>query len=351
MFLSLKTKKEKEVYKESLSLLGKQITDTIAKGAWTNAAGLKRPITNIVVNGMGGSNLGARIIISLLAKELKIPVCIDPGYDVAGYVGKNTAYIVSSYSGTTEEPLVAYTKAKQRGALVIALTTIGENTLSTKALKDKTPLFQFPISANPSNQPRLGLGAAMSALAIVLVALNALPKNIIKELSNSAKKLAKNSKILSSSKNPARALAKKIKGKELIIISGPLFSGNAHALRNQFNESAKQHSLYLTVSDMNHHALEGLSFPKSNRKRLTTLFIDSSLDDKKIQKRMDISKELFKKNRIKVYGHKLSSKTKIEQGLELLQFGSYLSYYVSIFNHVDPMSIPWVDWFKKKLST
>jgi GMP synthase PP-ATPase subunit len=160
--------------------------------------------------------------------------------------------------------------------------------LSAKALKDKTPLFQFPISANPSNQPRLGLGASLSALISILVTLNVLPKSTIKELSTSAKKLAKNSKNLSGSSSPARSLAKKIKGKEILIITGPLLAGNAHTLRNQFNESAKQHASYLTVSDMNHHALEGLSFPRSNRKRLTALFIDSALDDKKIQKRMEV---------------------------------------------------------------
>lgn len=350
MFLSLKTKKEKELYKSSLAMLGKQITETISKGTWTNASGLKRPINNIVVNGMGGSNLGAHIIVSLLQKELKLPIAIDPGYDVAGYVGKNTAYIVSSYSGTTEEPLVAYTKAKQRGALVIALTAIGENTLSEKARKDRLPLFQFPISANPSNQPRLGVGAALSGLMTVLVALNALPKSSIKELSLAAKKLAKNSKILASSQNPARALAKRMKGKTIAIVSGPLFSGNAQTLRNQFNESAKQSSFFLTVSDMNHHALEGLSFPKSNRKRLSALFIESTLDDQKIQKRINLSQEIFRKNRVSVVTYKLQGKTKLEQGLELLQFGGYLSYYISIINHVDPSKIPFVDWFKKKLS-
>ncbi len=331
-------------------MLGKQITETISKGTWTNASGLKRPITNIVVNGMGGSNLGAHIITSLLQKELKIPVAIDPGYEIAGYVGKNTAYIVSSYSGTTEEPLVAYAKAKQRGALVIALTAIGENTLAVKAHKDRLPLFQFPITANLSNQPRLGVGAALCGLMNVLVALNAIPKSSLKELSTAAKKLAKNSKILASSQNPARVLAKRMKGKTIAIVSGPLFAGNAQTLRNQFNESAKQSSFFLTVSDMNHHALEGLSFPKSNRKRLIALFIESNLDDQKIQKRINLSQEIFRQNRVSVVKYQLSAKTKIEQGLELLQFGGYLSYYVSIINHVDPSKIPFVDWFKKKLS-
>ncbi len=351
MFLSLQTQKEKNLYKESLALLGKQITDTLVKGEWKNKNRLERPITNIVVNGMGGSNLGAHIITTLLQKELKIPVAIDPGYDVAGYVGKNTAYIVSSYSGTTEEPLVAYAKAKQRGALVIALTALGENSLAKKARKDRIPLFQFPIDANPSKQPRLGLGAAMSGLLMILISLNALPKNILKDLTNGSKKLAKNSKILSSNSSPARNLAKRLKGKEIVIVTGPLFAGNAQTLRNQFNESAKQSSFFLTVSDMNHHALEGLRFPKSNKKRMVALFIDSDLEDKKIQKRINLSQEVFRKNKVSVINHTLIGKTKIEQSLELLQFGSYLSYYEAIINHVDPSKIPFVDWFKKKLST
>lgn len=339
MFLSLKAKTKKDTYRQSLELLPRQITDTLKKGVWTNATKL-RSVKTIVVNGMGGSNLGAEIVSSLLKHDLKIPVIIEPGYEVPGFVGKDTAYIVSSYSGTTEEPLIAYKKAKARGALVIAVTALGNNKLSELAKKDGFPVFEFPTTANPSGQPRLGLGASIAAFIIIFQKLGALKTSILKELTRAAKKHSDDSRTI------ARRLAKR----EVLLISGPLFNGNLKALRNQLNESGKNMAAYLTISDMNHHALEGLSFPKSNRKRLAALCIASKLDNPLIQKRADISKELFRRQRIPLTTYELREKTILDQGIELLQFSSWLSYHIAIQNHVNPSLIPWVDWFKKKLS-
>lgn len=339
MFLSLKTTKEKNLYKESIGMITKQISDTFKNSKFSNEQKLKA-VKNIVINGMGGSNLGAAIVCSLFKKDLKIPVAIEPGYDIPGFVGKETAYIVSSYSGTTEEPLVAYKKAKARGALIIAVTALANNKLAELAKKDGFPTFEFPTKANPSGQPRLGLGASLASFIIILTKLGALKNSLTKDLLKANKKKNDNS----------LKLAANLKNKEIILVSSALFAGNLKTLRNQLNESAKNMASFLTISDMNHHALEGLSFPKNNKKRLAALFIDSKLDDQKIQKRADISKEIFKRQKIKVYTYQPIGKNLLEQSLDLLQFGAYLSYHIAIQNHVNPSDIPWVDWFKKKLS-
>ena len=59
--------------------------------------------TQVVINGMGGSNIGAHIIKSVFNGQIKIPINIIPGYQVPAHVNKNTLYIISSYSGNTEE--------------------------------------------------------------------------------------------------------------------------------------------------------------------------------------------------------------------------------------------------------
>lgn len=340
MFLSLRVKKEKNIYRESLHLLTRQISDTLKVGKWTNEKKI-RPVANIVINGMGGSNLAPEILCSIFKKELKIPVIIEPGYDLPGFVGKNTAYIVSSYSGTTEEPLAAYKKAKARGALVVAVTSTGGNKLSALVKKDGGTLFEFPTAANPSGQPRLGLGASLASFVLILEKLGALKSSVIKELAKANKKKT----------DETMPTVKQLKNREVIIISGPLFAGNAKTIRNQFNESGKNTASCLTISDMNHHALEGLSYPKSNRKHLAALIIRSKFDDLRIQKRTDISQEIFRRQNIPVAVVNLKSKTPLEQAIELLQYGGNLTYHIAIQNHVDPMSIPWVDWFKKKLSS
>lgn len=346
MFLSLSRKKEPDLYRESLARWSKQILDVLVGGMWYNEQKI-RPISNIVVNGMGGSNLGPEIIKSLFGKTLSMPIVIEPGYDIPGFVGKDTAYIVSSYSGTTEEPLVAYKKAKQRDALVIALTAVGDNKLAKMARQDKVPLFQFPTKANLSGQPRIGLGAALTGFILVLAKLGLLKNTTLRELEKTAKKFSRNPKIIETAKHLARLL----KNREIVSIASSLFEGNLKTLRNQLCESGKNFGQYLLISDMNHFALEGLGNPSSNGKRLGALFIESKLYDAKISQRLVLTKELFKQHGIATVSYCLTGKTILEQGIELLQFSNYLSYYVSINNRVDPMNIPSVDWFKKKLST
>lgn len=345
MFLSLVRKKEPELYRESLSHWSKQILDALANGVWFNEQKI-RPVANIVVNGMGGSNLGPEIVKALFKKTLATPILIEPGYDVPGFVGKDTAYIVSSYSGTTEEPLIAYKKAKQRGALVIALTATGDNKLARMAKQDKVPLFQFPTKANLSGQPRIGLGAALTGFILVLAKLGLIKNATLKELEKAAKKFSRSPKIIEAAKHLARLL----KNREIVSVAGATFEGNLKTLRNQLCESGKNFGQYLLISDMNHFALEGLGNPSSNGKRLGALFIESKLYDAKISKRLELTKEIFRQHGIAVVSQALLGKTLLEQGIELLQFSNYLSYYVSINNRVDPMNIPSVDWFKKKLS-
>ena len=100
---------------------------------------------------------------------------------------------------------------------------------------------------------------------------------------------------------------------------------------------------------MNHFALEGLSHPKINRKNLIGLFFTSNLDDKKITQRLTLTREVFKRNKLKVIECNLLAKTLLEQNLTLLQLGSFITYYLANLNQVNPMIVPWVDWFKKNL--
>ncbi|PIU10800.1 hypothetical protein COT27_01200, partial [Candidatus Kuenenbacteria bacterium CG08_land_8_20_14_0_20_37_23] len=121
----------------SIDLLHKQIEQ-----AWNETKGIKFPasyreINKVVVNGMGGSGLGAHIIQSLYFNELKIPLVNINSYNLPGMVDKNTLYIISSYSGGTEEPLETFGQAKKIGTKILGITTgkkLGELISSGKVI-------------------------------------------------------------------------------------------------------------------------------------------------------------------------------------------------------------------------
>jgi glucose/mannose-6-phosphate isomerase len=125
--------------------------------------------------------------------------------------------------------------------------------------------------------------------------------------------------------------------------------GVGNAIANQTNETAKLISSYRYIPELNHHLMEGLQFPESHKKMGVFVFFPSKLYDKRVQIRFDITKEVVEKNGLKTLTHKLKSKSKIEEALELIGFGSYMTMYLSLLYKQDPSVIPWVDYFKRRL--
>jgi hypothetical protein len=98
---------------------------------------------------------------------------------------------------------------------------------------------------------------------------------------------------------------------------------------------------------MNHYTLEGLAHQLIIKRiaHFSSTPLSTALD----YQNASASPASRTKNGVKVLSHKLSGHTKLEQGLELLQLGAWITYYLAEENQVDPIKIPWVDWFKKAL--
>lgn len=310
-------------------------------------------VNQIVINGMGGSNLGAHLVRAVFCQELKMPLTITPGYSVPASVDKNTLYLISSYSGNTEEPLTVYAEVKKRGAKILGITEQSQNNkLAGLMKKNNITGYIFKVKHNPSGQPRLGVGytnfgtAALLAKA-GLIKINELEmKKIISGLEISARKLQPGEPLKT---NLAKQLAAKLYGRIPVIAAAEHLQGNLQIMRNQFNETSKNFACYLVLPDLNHYAMEGLSYPAGNSKNLTFLFIDSLLYHPRVQKRAQLTKQVIKKNKINVLEYAAAGQTKLEQALEILQLGEWITYYLALLNNVNPVKIPWVDWFKKEL--
>lgn len=338
---------------KSIELLPDQIRQVLDESRLIKIPREYSHSTQVVVNGMGGSNLGARIIKSLLSDQLKVPILISPGYHVPAYINKNTLYIISSYSGTTEEPLGVYKEVEKRGAKILAITKHDKKSqLEKLMLKDDIPGYIFTPQFNPSNQPRLGVGYTIFG-TMVMLAKAGLFKIEVKEIEEIIcsmeiwGRLLKPEEIIKN--NPAKSLAEKIWGRIPVLVGAEFLHGNLHALRNQINECSKHFAVYLSLPDLNHFAMESLSYPEENKDNLIFLFFDSKFYSPRVQKRAKLTKLVVQKNGIAIASYNLLGNSKLAQGFEFLQLGSWLSYYLGILNGVDPVKIPWVDWFKNKL--
>lgn len=337
---------------ESIVLLPDQIRDVLKQAKKVKIPSSYSKVDRIVVSGMGGSNLGARIIASVFKDELKVPLLIEAGYGVPACVNQKTLYIISSYSGSTEEPLSTYAEARKRKAKILFLSAASSiNPLWDTMKRDKIPGLVFKPLANPSLQPRMALGYAVFGFLSLFEKTGCLKisgpakEKIISDLKKGTKKLD-----IEVKDNDAKRLALELNGRQIFLAGGQFLEGNLHALRNQFCENSKNLASYLVLPDMNHYALESLSNPLSNKDNVAFLFFKSALYHPAVQKRLALTEQVVEKNGLKVLEWELKSKTKLGAAVEMLQFGSWISFYLAFINGVDPVRIPWVDWFKEQMS-
>lgn len=305
---------------------------------------------NILFCGMGGSAYGARIIKSLYQYDLIVPVDLVSDYRIPKYVNSDTLVIAASYSGNTGETLSALTEAKNRNAKLIGISSGGK--LEKFFQENNCPGYFFDDPLNPSNQPRLGQGYMQAGQLGILDKLGFIDINdqkfaeMIGLLNENNLILDKNNQL---AVNMAKKLAASLQNKIVNIIGGEFLEGAIHAIRNPFHETGKHFANYYIVPELNHHLMEGLSYPTDLKNNSLFFFIDSDLYSPVIKKRMELTREVVAKNGLETINIKLQFPEKLGQVFETIQLGSFITFYLAMLHGVDPAKIPWVDFFKEQL--
>lgn len=311
---------------------------------WQEAKELEFPkeyqdCQNIVLCGMGGSAYGGYVVSGLFKDQLKVPLLSNNDYHLPAFANSNTLAILSSYSGTTEEILSCQKEALEKGLKITGIASGGE---LAEFLKTNNGLI-FEPKFNPSGQPRLGMGYMVVGMMGILNQLGMI--NISDEqISQAISEVRQGQEEI---KKKAQDLAKKIKTFIPVIISAEFLSGNAHIIRNQFNETSKSFSSFSLLSELNHHLMEGLKNPLD--KKLFILFIDSDLYSDRMKRRVELTKDVVSKNNVSYDEYKPTGSTELSQVLNALSFGAYITLYLAFLYGQDPSVIPWVDYFKREL--
>lgn len=335
----------------SIERLPEQIED-----AWKEIKELDLPESyssakNIVVAGMGGSALGGRIVHYLEFRNLRAPIEVVTGYHLPNYVNEETLVILSSYSGGTEETVNNAYDAIKRRAKIIGITTGGK--LMEILIGEKLAMYLIDPKNNPSGQPRMGLGYSISSILGILSKLGFINtteqdiKDSIERTENFVKEFGVRTH---TERNLAKKMAEKFTSKLPILISSEHMVGVTHAFKNQLNENSKTFSMHFEISELNHHLMEGLKYPSKARELIRFLFFESKNYYERNAKRYPITQDVVKQNGFEYEVYKMSSANRIEEVFEVLVFGSFVSFYIALLHGIDPSPIPWVDYFKQKMS-
>ena len=302
-----------------------------------------RPVTedihNIYVAGLGGSGIGGDFVSSFIQDELKVPFIVRKGYSVPAFVGPNTLAIASSYSGNTEETLIAYDQMKAQGARIICIASGGK--IIEKAKADGFDYVQVP-SDWPS--PRACLGYSLTAQLWVLHHLGFISKRAIDAVTSSVSLLRSESDHI---KKYAEEIAAQLHHKIPVIYIEDRMEPVAVRLRQQINENSKALCWHHVVPEMNHNELVGW---REKNDDLLVVYLRNEDDYSRNAVRMDINKEIISQYASGIIDIYSKGSNMIERSLYLVHLGDWVSWYLAELRGVDALEVKVIDFLKGELS-
>lgn len=328
---------------ESIDQLAKQV-----EHAWQAVQKIEVPSTyrdcnKVVVFGMGGSALGADIAQSLFADQLSVPIIIHNDYTIPHWVDSSTLAIVSSYSGTTEETVEVTKHITDKTSNIMVITTGGP--LQEFMEQGGYPGYIIEPTYNPCGQPRIAVGYATIGLLGLLQAVG-MVSFTGQDVDDIVHFLDGNRELI---RDEAIKVVAEMTGRLPYFIGSQFLAGNIHVVTNQVNENGKQLAVRNLIPELNHHLLEGMLHPVEVAKQVHPIFVESNLYHPRNQKRYHVTKQVLDKQGISYSTFLSTGRSELLQCFEVLQWGSYVSFYIAMANQVDPSPIPWVDFFKDAL--
>lgn len=305
----------------------------------------KPKIKNIVLAGMGGSALAGKLSQSWPGHELPFEICSS--YDVPRYVGPETLFIASSYSGNTEETLSALSKAEKRGAVLGVITSGGK--LKDIAVEKNYQLVELPTGYQPRTTAFYGLKALLSMLGSFGVIEAEKANNELKDAAGFIKnEISKWTAEIPAVKNPAKKLARELMGLSPVIYAGPFLWPAAYKWKINFNENSKNVAWCNQYPEFNHNEFIGWS-SHPIEKLYSVIDLRSSFDDSQIKKRFEISDKLLSGRRPAAHVVEAKGDTPLQQLLWTVAYGDFVSIYLALLNGVDPTPVDLIEKLKTSL--
>jgi len=298
----------------------------------------KNEIHHIVICGLGGSGIGAKIVSNWIQDEIKVPVVVSNEYVLPAFAGKNTLVIGSSYSGNTEETTMSILEAKEKGCHIIGITSGGH--LASFCNENGYDCVIVP----GGNPPRSALAFSVVQLLHMLAELGFTSAEHVPTMNKSAK-------ILSSELDAIQAIGKELAahlfGKVGVYYAETKYEGVIVRARQQFNENSKYLGWHHTIPEMNHNELVGWS---GGDARFAPVFFSTGDLHPRNQKRFEITKDAVEKKCGKVFTLHAKGDSFIERSLYLIHIVDWASYYLCEMNGADIMDIEIIDYLKGELA-
>lgn len=302
-------------------------------------------IDNICFAGMGGSAIGADILRAYSYHCCPHPVQVVRHYDIPGWVDERTLFIACSFSGNTEEALLALQQARKQQAQTVAVTSGGELLLQA-ARKE------FDYMKIPGGMPaRAALGYNFIALFRIFQYLGYLDEGD-EALSETELFLSEQSELLSDIHgNEALSIAEDLNDTLPIIYSNAVAMQPVNLRwRGQLEENAKTLAYGNSLPEMTHNEIVGWERVIHLTGRLSVLILQDEQDHMRVQKRMSIIRDLIADQTATIHVLNTRGKSRLTRLFSLIQLADWTSYYLAVINRIDPTPTAKIDLLKSRLA-
>ena len=151
--------------------------------------------------------------------------------------------------------------------------------------------------------------------------------------------------------NPAKSMATEIFGKLPVIYgSSDHIDAVVTRWRGQLAENSKTLSSGNLFPEMNHNEIVGWENPKKVLKECVAVILRDAGDHPRISRRMNITRNLLKRDKVKVLEVRSSGLELLARILSLVYIGDFVSFYLAILNGIDPTPVEKITIIKKALA-
>ena len=324
--------------KELIDAFSQNIRDAIQIGNSTTFTTPKNEIKNIIICGLGGSGIGAKIVHNWTQDEINVPITCVNEYTLPAFANKNTLVIGCSYSGNTEETTMAIDEAHANGCHIVGITSGGN-------LQDFCAKNSYDCIIVPGgNPPRSALAFSLVQLLNYLSQQGFISPQCIVSMNNAADALSKD---LASIQSIGMELANYLYKKVGVYYAETKYEGVIVRARQQFNENSKYLGWHHVIPEMNHNELVGWGGGDS---RFAPVFFNSVDMHPRNKKRFQITLDAVEKKTGKVFVIEAKGETIIERSLYFIHIVDWASFYLCDLNKADIMDIEIIDYLKSELA-
>lgn len=324
--------------KNLVSNFTNQLREALQIGAAAKLTEGSRSFSNIVVTGLGGSGIGGTILSDVVAQEVKIPMLVNKDYFLPAFVDERTLLIVCSYSGNTEETLMALEEGERRKAKIVCVSS-GGRMLELAAAKSYDHI-RIPGGL----PPRACLGYSLPQLFFVLHHFALIGNHFLAEFQRAIALLDEQEQQVLKT---AHEVASKLLGKIPVIYSVAGYEGVAVRFRQQINENSKELCWHHVVPEMNHNELVGW---KNNNDKLAVVIFRNEDDFERSQTRLEINKAVIAKCTNTIIELHAMGSTRLERALYDIHLGDWITVFIAELKNIDPVEVKVIDFLKGELS-